>query len=166
MEYSQSICTTTPCDDNYKRFVGWNQNNECIRVYFSVNTVETISHKVTELLQGVDPNNRPIIVPSKTICHVMSAVYDSFRPETGDIYARYNIPMGKGPQNYVQNMIDQVIEIIVSDVKNNLGMEAYNKTLTKWTTLLGDFNKHGLRQHAPIKVLNKHPAAMQFNMNY
>lgn len=167
MEYK---CSTAPhkivCDDNYNRFVGWSQFNVCINKYFSTNTVETISYKVTELLQGVDPNNRPIVVPSKTICHIMSSIYDSFRPETGDIYTRYNIPTNKGPENYVQDMIDQVIEIIVSDVRTNLGMEEYNRTLTKWTTLYGDFNKHGLRQHSMIKTRHKRPTPMQFNMNY
>ena len=158
--------STTVCDDNYNRFIGWSQHNVCINKYFSYNTVEIISHKVTELLQGADPKNRPIIVPNKTICHVMSAVYDSHRPETGDIYTRYIVPSGKGENNYVQDMIDQVIEIIVSDVRTNLGMEEYNKTLTKWTTLYGDFNKHGLRQHSQIKVRDKRPAPMQFFMNY
>ena len=34
---------------------------------------------------GVDKHNRPIIVPDKTICNVMSTVYANYRPETGDV---------------------------------------------------------------------------------
>ena len=168
MEYGEPICTKSNiCDDNFIKYVGYTQDdNPCIKQYFSKETVNTISKKITELLMGVDPLNRPIIVNDKNICNVMSSVYSSFRPQTGDIYTRYIIPSGQGPQNYVTDMIDQVIEIIVSDIKISLEMEQYNKTLTKWTTVLGDFNKHGLRQHAPIKVQNKRPAPFQFNMMY
>ena len=41
-----------------------------------------------------------------------------------------------------------------------------NKQLSKWTTILGDFNKYGLRGHSQIKVNNKRPQSMMFNMNY
>jgi hypothetical protein len=165
MEYGTKICGPL-CDDNYIKHVGYKQSNVCIQKYFDISTVSTISNKVTELLQGVDPENRPIVVPDSTICSVMSEIYDSYRPPTGDIFSRYNIPSGIGSESYVQNMIDQVIEVITSDVRNNLGMEECNKKLTIWTTVLGDFNNDGLRSHPPIKVRNKRPAPMQFNMNY
>ncbi len=154
------------CDSNYYRYVGYKESNECIRAYFSADTVNIISNKVTELLMGVDPLNRPIIVPDENICAVMSAIFDNFRPATGDIYSRYNIPQGDGVGSYVQSMIDQTIEVITTDVRNNLEMEENNKKLTAWTTVYGDFNQHGLRQHAPIKIRNRRPDPMQFNMNY
>lgn len=165
MEYATQI-NEQICDDNYLRFVGYTEDNINIKKYYSSATVDTISHKVTQLLMGVDPQNRPIIVPNKTICHVMSQIYDSFRPQTGDIYGRYNVPSGSGAEDYVQNMIDQTIEIIVSDIRNNLEMEQNNAKLSIWDTVYGDFNEKGLRQHAPIKVRNKRPAPLQFNMNY
>ncbi len=165
MEYGSKICDL-PCDDNYVKHVGYSESNGCIQEYYSDATRQIISRKVTELLQGVDPQNRPIIVPDKTICSVMNDIYDSFRPATGDIYSRYIVPNGMSTQSYVQSMVNQVIEVIVSNVKNTLEMEANNEKLTVWTTLYGDFNKDGLRQHPPIKTRNKRPAAMQFNMNY
>ena len=161
MEYGENLC-----DFGYIKHVGYSENNECIKTYFDVRTVSTISHKVTQLLQGVDPENRPIIVPTSTICSVMNDIYESYRPPTGDIYSRYTVPSGTSSESYVQNMIDQVIEVITSDVRNNLEMEENNRKLTVWTTVYGDFNEHGLRQHAPIKVRNKRPAPMQFMMNY
>lgn len=164
MEYGINL--NKEYDENYTKFVGYTENNNCIRQYFSKQTIDILSYKITELLEGVDIHNRKIVVPDKTIANVMSSVYDSFRPQTGNLYSRYNIPNGTGPDNYVQDMIDQVIEIIVSDVKNNLGMEQYNSTLSAWTTVLGDFNSHGLQQHSKIKIRNKRPAPMQFNMNY
>ena len=96
----------------------------------------------------------------------MNDIYDSFRPATGDIYSRYIVPNGMSTQSYVQSMVNQVIEVIVSNVKNTLEIEANNEKLTVWTTLYGDFNKDGLRQHPPIKTRNKRPTPMQFNMNY
>jgi hypothetical protein len=114
---------------------------------------------------GVDKQNRPIIVPDKTICSVMSSVYENFRPETGDIFTRYNIPKARS-QNYVQQMIDEVINIITTDVKVNLGMDECNRNLSIWTTVLGDFNEHGLRSHSKIKLRENRPMPMMFNMMY
>ena len=165
MEYATKVDGYI-CDDNYVRYVGYKEDNVCIREYFGTKTVRTISNKVTELLQGVDPDNRPIIVPDKTICDMMSSIYNTYSPPTGDIYSRYIIPTGTSSESYVQNMIDQVIEVITSNVKNSLGMEENNRKLSIWTTVYGDFNEHSLRAHAPIKVLNKRPQPFMFNMHY
>jgi hypothetical protein len=164
MEYGTTFFSDEVYNDQYVKHVGF-KSHTCLQQFFSKNNIDKISRKITELLMGVDKNNRPIIVPDKTITSVMSAVYGNFRPETGDIYSRYNIQKSNG-QNYVQRMIDEVINIITTDVKVNIGMEEYNKTLTVWTTVLGDFNEHGLRQHPPIKLREKRPMPMAFNMNY
>lgn len=166
VEYSSNQNRKFIGDDNFYRYVGYREDNECIKKYFSKNTVRTISNKITELTLGIDPENRPIIVPDKTIYNVMSDIYQSFRPATSDIYSRYIVPTGTTTQSYVQNMIDQVIEIIVSDIRNNLEMEENNRKLTIWTTVYGDFNEAGLLQHPPIKIRKRRPAPMQFNMNY
>lgn len=165
MEYGTEIYGPF-CDDNYIKHVGYSESNPCIKKYFDSETVRTISQKVTELTMGVNPENRPIIVPNSTICSVMNEIYDSYRPPTGDIFSRYIVPSGTTSESYVQSMIDQVIEIIVSNIRNSLGMEEANSKLSIWTTVYGNFNSSGLRQYAPIKVRNKRPAAMQFNMNY
>jgi hypothetical protein len=95
----------------------------------------------------------------------MSAVYENFTPETGDIYSRYNIPKAQ-ETDYIQRIIDEVINIITTDVKVNLGMEEYNKNLSIWTTVLGDFNLHNLRSHSKIKLRERRPQPMAFQMNY
>ena len=163
MEYSTNICGD-PCNYQNMKHVGFT-SSDCLDALFSPANIHMMSNKITELLMGVNKKNRPIIVPDKTICSVMSAVYENFRPETGDIYARYNIP-GDGVQSYVQRMIDETINIITADVKNNLGMEAHNKSLSIWTTVFGDFNKHGLRSHPIIKIRERKPMSMMFNMHY
>jgi hypothetical protein len=95
----------------------------------------------------------------------MNSLESDYRPEVGDIYSRYNVPKA-APTNHLQNLIDQTIELITSNVRINLEMDENNQKLTAWTTVLGDFNEQGLRSYPPIKVRNKRPAPMQFNMNY
>ena len=168
MEYAIQL-NDTDCipvrNYDFNRYVGY-AGQEDIDKYFDPMTVSLISKKITQLLQGVDPKNRPIIVPDQMILNVLDSVNLNFRPPTGDIYARYNIPTGENCPSYIQQMIDQAIEIIYADVKNNLEMEENNKKLTIWTTVLGDFNEHQLRSHSIIKVQEKRPNPMQFNMNY
>ena len=167
MEYATEIY-----NDQFIKHVGFSDHQcgdscglGCIQKLFSKQSIDRISSKITELLQGVDKNNRPIVIPHKTIASVLSAVYENFRPETGDIYGRYNIPKAGGG-NYTSRMIDETINIITTDVKVNLGMEKCNENLSIWTTVLGDFNKHGLRQHPPIKLRERRPQPMAFQMNY
>ena len=171
MEYGTEICGEI-YNDQFIKHVGFTDHRcdeycgpSCMKQMYSKENLDRISCKITELLQGVDKNDRPIVVPHKTICSVMSAVYENFRPETGDIYGRYNIPK-TGGGNYAQRMIDEVINIITTDVKVNLGMDECNSKLSIWTTVLGDFNEHGLRQHPKIKLREKRPQPMMFNMTY
>lgn len=165
MEYGTEIKYGEIIDDSYVRFVGYNNFNIDLNYYYSKENVGIISKEITNLLKGVDPDNRPIIVPDRTILNILDSVYRSYRPQTGDIYARYNIP-GSENLGYIEEMIDQAIEIIVSDVKNNLEMEENNRKLTVWTTVLGDFNEQGLRSHPNIKIRERRPTPMLFNMNY
>jgi hypothetical protein len=97
------------------KYVGFSDYNDCAKSYFSQNTINIISKKLTQLLQGVDEQNRPIIIPDKNISFVMSDIYQSYRPPTSDIYGRLNVPTGNSTWSYVQDMIDQVIEVIYSD---------------------------------------------------
>ena len=149
-------------NDQYIKHVGYTNSNPAISTYFSQQTVDFISKNVTEYLKCIRPAG--IIVPCHIITNVMNDVYESFRPPTGDIYTRYAIPTDV--KGYVQDMIDQTIKIIVSNVKDNLLTEQQNSKLSIWSSLYGTFNPHGLIQHAPIKVLNKHPRRGLFNMNY
>jgi hypothetical protein len=169
MEYAEFIDVNPEelINDNFTRYPGYQDTSVALQKnFFNINTVNTISNKLTELLMGVDPMNRRIIIPNDSIKNIMDSVYLNFRPETGDIFTRYIMPTGLNSDDYVQSMIDQTIEIIYDQVKNNLEMDQHNKSLSVWTTVLGDFNDRGLRSFPPIKILNKHPAYMQFFENY
>lgn len=165
MDYGYKTCNGSTCDFNYLRYVGWSENNECFRKFFSKNTIDIISRKVTELTKGVDDKNRSIIVPDERICEVMDGVYANFRPPTGDIYSRYIVPNDQ-QANMVQSMIDQTIEIITDYIRNEIGIIKANEKLSAWVQVYGDFNEHNLTQTPPIKIREKRPATMQFHMNY
>jgi len=161
MEFAEDIY-----DFGSIKHIGYKEEDSSIKNYFSYKTIKLISYKVTELLQGVDHKGRSIIVPDKTIISVMNEIYSSYRPPTGDIFSRHTIPSETTAESYVQNMIDQVIEVITSDVRNNLEMEENNRKLSVWTTVYGDFNQAGLRQHETIKIREKRPSSKEFFMNY
>jgi len=152
------------CDYNFLRHPGWTES-ECLKAYFSQDTVNLISKKVSELTRGVDPKNRKIIVPDSTICSIMDAIHVNYRPPVGDIYSRYIIPNTE-QANMVQSMIDQTIEVIVSNVRGQIGMEQQNQTLSAWVQVYGDFSANQLKQRSWIKTLEKRPSTMQFQMNY
>lgn len=164
MEYADKINGGEIHNTNFMKHAGYVQDS-CAKEYFSQETINYISNKISKLTIGIDTKNRKIVVPDKNISSVMNSVKSSFRPPTGDIHSRYIMSSGLY-ESYKNQMINQVIEIIVSDIRTSLGMEEYNRTLTVWTTVLGDFNEKGLRSHPPIKIQNKRPNPMEFNMNY
>lgn len=152
-------------NDQYIKHVGYENTNLNAARYFSQGTVSFIQNKVFDILKCTFPEG--VIVPCHIITNVMNNIYESFRPPTGDIYSRFTIPSNDVAANsYLDNLVNQVISVIVSQVKSTLLIERHNQSLTAWTTLLGDFNDKGLRSHAPIKIRNKKPRSALFNMNY
>ena len=165
MEYGREI-EKFQLNTNYNKFVGYEQNPD-LNNFFSNDTVNFISKKITQLLEGVHPENKHIVVPDKNIIAVMNQVYSNFRPPVGDIYSRLHITSQNKIEDYTPEMIDQVIETISSYVRNTMEMEENNSKLTIWTTVYGDFNAHGLRRNSRIKAVRyKRPTPFQFHMKY
>ena len=65
-----------------------------------------------------------------------------------------------------KRIVDIVIQSITSQIKNQYEMTMCNNSLDIWNQVYGDFNKAGLRAHPKIKLREKHPQYMAFNMNY
>ncbi len=145
------------------RNVGYTQPL-AISNWFSDENVDSISKKITELTFGVI-ENRPIIVPKTNITTVMSEVYSNYKYPIGDMYSRYTIPSDL-PNSIFTDLTNQVIEIFVSNIRTQYGMEQANSELSIWTTVLGDFNQHNLRSHPPLKIRNKKVRSMFFFENY
>lgn len=158
------LCDGGLIDQNFTRFVGWREEYPSISKFFSQETVNLISKKVSELTRGVHPKNKIIIVPDDAITGVMSTIFQYYRPQTGDIYSRYIIP--NDSRNDINYMIDQVIEVITNHIINEYGMIEANNKLSAWVQVYGNFNTHNLTQTPPIKTRGKRPAVMQFHMNY
>jgi hypothetical protein len=131
---------------------------------FSVTQLTQIQNKITELLRGVA--NRPILVPFDKIASVINSVASNGRPNVGDIYSRYILPDINLNRNDYRDIIDRTIEVIVTYIRNEYEINESNQKLTVWNSLYGDFNKQGLRAHAPVKIRQNGPARFQFNMNY
>ena len=64
------------------------------------------------------------------------------------------------------SIVSDVIERISSNILIENNMIKNNNKLDKWNTILGDNNKHGLRSHTHIKLNEKKPKGMLFNMTF
>lgn len=150
------------------QYVGWEQQvswNSFLSRLFSKQTIKTIQDKTSEYLVGVDSEGRKIIPSERIVESALYGVFENYRPVTGDIYGKYTVNNENSRDDY-SYIVDQTISLLVRGIRNDLEMQQYNSKLTIWTTLLGDFNEHGLRQHAPIKVRNKRPDNFLFHMRY
>lgn len=153
--------------EQYTRNVGFSTNNETFKYLFSDDTLDFISSEVTKLLHGVAPGGRDIVVPHETIVSVLNNIYISYRPQTGDIYSRYNITQFE-PRDDANHIITETIQVIVSQIKSEYGMMENNYKLDIWdSVLLGDgISRKGLRQYAPIKLREKRPTPLLFNYTF
>ena len=143
-------------------YIGW-QSNDNYNFLFNPSRLLIYQQKITELLEGV--TTRPIIVPIDTIVSVLETCYRSHRPTTGDIYSRYIVGQASDEDD-VTKIVNRTINIIVSQIRNEFEMASNNKKLTIWNTLYGDFNKVGLRAHAPLKTRKGGPQRGQIHMRY
>jgi hypothetical protein len=119
--------------------------------YFSKQVVDLISRKITQILTGVHPEGKNIVVPDTTILHIMNRVFDNQR-------------------NNTVHMIDMVIEIITSRIRDEFEINQNNEKLSKWITKYDEEVPNepftAIRAHGPIKIRNKHPQYMMFFFNY
>jgi len=157
-------------DSNFYRFVGW-QSNAPVKRLFSKNVLECTQKEITKLLKGVNAEGKDIIVPIETIGSVFSQFLNNqpTNRELGDIYSRFTIENPR-EQGIVESIVQRSVSLIVDTITNEYGMIENNKKLSIWTTVLGDFNKHGLNSYSQSQITGairkKRPQAMAFNMNY
>ena len=90
-------------------------------------------------------------------------VKDEFGNEIVNIYVDL---LSKLNNRDIFNIINDTISKITSNIQIEQNMINNNSKLDKWDTILGDNNSHGLRQYTSIKLNNKKPKGMLFNMNY
>lgn len=148
--------------------VGWEEtarDNPIIQRIFSKQTCRTIQEKTSEYLAGVDPKGKRIVPSERVVVAALYGVYRSHQPEVGDIYGKYLVNNMNMRNDYAY-IVDKTISLLVRAIRDELEMNQNNEKLTIWTTVLGDFNEHGLRQYAPIKTREKRPDNFLFHMRY
>ena len=113
--------------------------------FFSISNVRYISEEITKRLAGVHPEGKNIIVADKQIISVMDSIYSNTYRD-------------------IDKMTIMTVGYIVDYVTSDIQTEEQNKKLSIWTTNFGP--ETGLRQFSKIKIREKRPTPMIFNMNY
>ena len=168
--YSElSNFSNTSHDFGYQAHVGWENTSNfstMLEYLYSVENLTRLQKEITTLLHGVHPDGKDIIVPVENIMNVVSNIFENAtRTQVGTPYFRDVIPQAQS-RNDIDTINKQSIQAICNMLRTQFEMEANNKKLTVWNTMYGDFNKEGLRAHPPIKLRNRHPQYMAFNMKY
>ena len=134
-----------PAPDHELRYIGFSPGED-FEDYFSPRTLETISAKCTQNLQGVHPEGREIVVSHDVLRHVRDAIFENAR----------------GP---VFEMVDNVINTVVTRIRDEFDTIEQNNRLTRWVVKYDE--QHGLRKHAPIYARRKRDINKGgFVMNY
>lgn len=142
---------------NISQHVGRKENsNE--QLLFSVDNLLKLSYEITRRLRDLVPEG--LIVPIETISNVLKALYDAYRPQMGNPMTMYHV----ASDDVCSNLNMQTINLITQQVRDEINAEQHAKKLTIWTTVLGDYNEHGLRAHSSIKLKQRRPTPMLFNM--
>jgi hypothetical protein len=154
-------------NDNYNRYVAYDQNiSPGVNYLFSDENLDMLSKTLYDLLKCLRKDGRPIVVTRPVIAKVLSQVQSvTVPPNIGDMYTMYTIPQDR-IRDDITRYNEMTIELIYTQIKTEYEMVENNKKLTIWTTQLGDFNEHGLRQYYTIKLNNKPLNKLRFNMNY
>ena len=172
----KTILDPPPFDYNSNVHVGWDTNaGNCqermtgLHSYndlFKQETVNFISQTVTNYLMPL--KGKPIVVPDVQIREMLTSVWNA---ESGTNYAdiytiqTFDLPWDKNDDS-LKRIVLMTIQSIINQIKNPIEVEQINNNLNIWNTLYGDFNEAGLRAHSKIKLREKHPQYMMFNMNY
>lgn len=117
-------------------------------------TMEYVSKRITENL--ADMGN--IVVPIENIENVMNTLYDNYR-----FYAN-PMSMYHVTSDEPIDLTRQTINLICRQIRDEFALRHNASKLSIWTTILGDYNEHGLRSHPTLKIRKRKPDTMMFNM--
>jgi hypothetical protein len=155
-------------DNRYTSLVGWDMTADSAgagyKFFFSQETVDFIGSEITRVLKGFGMDIR---VAPHVIGSAMSDVIRAQNPVLGDIHTRYTMPKDP-PRNDARSMINEVINVIVNQILTEQQVACSNAKLSVWSSVLGNFNAHGLRQYSLIDAPIKRNDIIKgvFMMNY
>lgn len=131
---------------NYPKYSLYKYSDEEVRDKFlNSSNLRFISDMITLKLEGVHPKGKKIVVPDQEILKMMTNV---------SLNNYYDIKL----------MNEMVINIIVNYIKDEFEVSEQNNKLNIWVTQYT--SDTGLRRNPEIKIREKHPTRMVFNMNY
>jgi len=162
-QYGVSL-SNGPFDYNILKHVGWQEleNTNPYTLLFSQQNVNNLSKAITTYLWPL--KNLAIIVPDTAIREIITSVWNTEKGgQISGIYTQATFDIERTPFKRINEI---VIQTITSQIKNEYQMAECNNSMDIWNQLYGDFNKAGLRAHPKIKLREKHPQLMMFNMNY
>jgi hypothetical protein len=113
--------------------------------FFGKSNVDYISNQITLRLIGVHPEGKNIIIPNDKIISVMDSIY-------------------KNTYKDVDKMTMMTISYITDYIKNEYETEAQNNKLNIW--VINHPPEFGMQRTPKIKLREKRPAPMLFQMNY
>ena len=131
--------------DNLRKTIPQHYDQDCYYVFFSKANILFISLEISKRLKGVHPDGKNIIVSYENILSVMDSVYNSTFKD-------------------IAKMTMMTIQIIVDYITTEFETTKQNNSLNIWVTQYTE--DWGIRQVPKIKLREKRPTPMVFNMNY
>ena len=138
-------------------------NQPHLKELFSDNTINKLSLIITQKIK--DQIKKNIQVTNNIISDTLTTLY---KYESEQFLMRFpgrENTLTTGNHRF-EELLQKTINIIVNQVCNEYITIDKNKKLSIWDTVLGDFNRYGLRAHQEIKLNNKRNDRIYFNMNY
>jgi hypothetical protein len=148
------------------RHYGYDETNKNYKMLFSDEVIEMIIGDVKRIISKYNGDEFKIKLSKNTIINVLSSVHKNYKPPVQDMFSIHNNSHNYNKLGKEEQIIKETIELVSKQCINELETIKCNSKLSKWNTLLGDFNKLGLRSHDQIKLRNRRPASFQFNMKY
>jgi hypothetical protein len=141
-----------------------------LKFLMSSETISNIKAKVHSNLNdySIDVKDDYITSILRTeINHYRSRYRDS-NPKIKDdnVNSVYTNGMSLLKERDIFNILSDTIARITSSITIEQNVIKNNSKLDRWDTVLGDNNKQGLRQFTNIKLNNRKPPGMMFNMTY
>jgi hypothetical protein len=139
-----SKTTPNPWESQRRQIVPIHYKDTYYKVFCNDN-IQFISTECTRRLAGVHPDNKNIIVSCDNILNVLDTYYEN----------GYHDP---------DNVTMMAIAFIVEAITNEFDTIANNNKLSAWVQLYT--RDTGLQRVPKIKLREKRPTPMIFNMNY
>lgn len=170
MEYAVSL-NPNPKNLNSLRYIGYDEKSNAL-FYRSFFTPETIKYIRTTCQNYLMPIlNKPVFISNENITGMLSSVANQeLGNNVPDIYTKdtFNVAENSIPHYNFNRIIQITIEAIIRNVRTPYELaKVNNEAFTVWSSVgLGTGNESGLLPHSKIKLREKRPTPMLFNMNY